>query len=192
MRRGNHRMKASLLLALCCVLASTGCVTSSPFGLAAPDAPGEPAAMPPRPAAPVAQQPAPRIEAPVQGTAPALGSQAAAPPQPDSPPPDAVIKINPDSDRLSHEMEARLAGIARQANADERLMLRLESYVPEGGSPSLNLGRAEQSLQLIRKRLLELNVSPRRIFMAPFGGEYATLRDERRHWVEIYLIRPRL
>jgi hypothetical protein len=71
-------------------------------------------------------------------------------------------------------------------------MLRLESYVPDGGSPSLNLLRAEQSLQLIKKRLVDLDVSPRRIVLAPFGEEYATARDERRHWVEIYLIKPRL
>ena len=184
MRIGIGRMKASLLLPLCCLLATSGCVVSSPFGLARPDAQGEPAALPARPpVAPVARQP----ETPI-----AAQEDSAALPPPDSPQPDAVIKINPGSDRLSNEMEARLAGIARQANADERLMLRLESYVPDGGSPSLNLGRAEQSLQLIRKRLVDLNVSPRRIFLAPFGGEYATQRDERRHWVEIYLIRPRL
>lgn len=186
-------MRKSFLAALCCMLGTAGCVTSSPFGLAGTSAPGEPAALPPRPAAPVAQQPEPRIYEREKGAAPALESQAAVPPPPpDAPQPDAVIKISPGSDRLSKEMEARLAGIARQANADDRLMLRLESYVPEGGSPSLNLGRAEQSLQLVRKRLVDLSVSPRRIFQAPFGGEYATLRDERRHWVEIYLIRPRL
>ena len=185
MRNGNGRMKASLLLLpLCCLLATSGCVVSSPFGLARPDAQSEPAALPSRPpVAPVAEQP----ETPI-----AVQENSAALPPPDSPQPDAVIKINPGSDRLSNEMETRLAGIARQANADERLMLRLESYVPDGGSPSLNLGRAEQSLQLIRKRLVDLNVSPRRIFLAPFGGEYATQRDERRHWVEIYLIRQRL
>ncbi len=182
-------MKISLLLALCGMLATAGCVTSSPFGLARPDSPGD---EPARRAPPVAQQPEPPVVAQEKSAAPALDNKVAVPLQPDSPQPDAVIKISPGSDRLSKDMEARLAGIARQANADERLMLRLESYVPDGGSPSLNLGRAEQSLQLIRKRLVDLNVSPRRIFLAPFGGEYATQRDERRHWVEIYLIRPRL
>lgn len=89
-------------------------------------------------------------------------------------------------------MEARLARVAQQAREDERILLRLESYVPDGGSTELNLGIAEQSLQLIKKRLADLNVPPRRILLAPFGEEHRTEQDLRRHWVEIYLIRPRL
>lgn len=180
-------MKLPTWLSLACLLTATGCVTSPPFDTAGPAATGGPAA------APVARKPAPSAAAQETGAAPAVNGRApAAAATPEGPPPDAVIKLNPGSERLGREMEARLMEIAEKARKDVRIMLRLESYVPDGGSPSLNLLRAEQSLQLIKKRLVDLDVSPRRILLAPFGEEYTTERDERRHWVEIYLIRPRL
>lgn len=184
MRRGQACKRLASLGALCCLLATAGCVTSSPFGLVGPD--GSHGSK-------VPVEPPPRPEPSIAATAAtaATVSPIAAPP-PEAPQPDAVIKVNPGSAALTDEMEARLATIAHQANADARLMLRLESYVPDGGSPSLNLGRAEQTLQVVRKRLMDLKVSPRRIVLAPFGGEFTTARDVRRHWVEIYLIRPRL
>lgn len=180
-------MKLPTLLSLACLLAATGCATSPPFGMAGPVAN-------PEPAAPLAARtPAPSAAAQEKSAAPAVNGRApGAAAIPEGPPPDAVIKLSPGSERLGREMEARLVEIAERARKDERIMLRLESYVPDGGSPSLNLVRAEQSLQLIKKRLVDLDVSPRRILLAPFGEEYATERDERRHWVEIYLIKPRL
>lgn len=180
-------MKAALPLLPACLLATTGCVTTSPFGLAAP-APAENVAPAPQAATPAAApQPAPAGARPPPPAASNLPATAAARPEPD-----AVIKLNPGDEPLSREMEIHLSAIAARARADDRILLRLESYVPGGGSPSLNLLRAEQSLHLVRKRLVELDVSPRRILLAPFGGEYVTARDERRQWVEIYLIRPRL
>jgi hypothetical protein len=182
-------MKAACLLLPVCLLATTGCVTTSPFGLAAP-APTEQAAPAPTPqtATPAAApQPSPAGAVTPTPAAGNLPASAAARPEPD-----AVIKLNPGDEPLSREMETRLSAIAARAREDDRILLRLESYVPGGGSPSLNLLRAEQSLHLVRKRLVELDVSPRRILLAPFGGEYVTARDERRQWVEIYLIRPRL
>jgi len=178
-------MKLAAPLLLACLLATAGCVTTSPAGPAGTSAVDAPQA------APAARKAAP-AEAPVAPAAAGAASAARAAAGPPGPPPDAVIKLNPGSDRLTQEMETRLAAIAAKAREDERIMLRLESYVPDGGSPSLNLVRAEQSLQLVRKRLVDMDVNPRRIFLSPFGAEYATERDERRHWVEIYLIRPRL
>lgn len=174
-----------MLLAATCLLATAGCVTTSPFGLAGPAAQETPAAAAPRQAAVAARQAPPEAPMLKMDAAPVAA-------RPSEPAPDAVIKLSPGSERLAPEMEARLSAIAEQARRDERIMLRLESYVPEGGSPSLNLVRAEQTLQLVKKRLLDLDVNPRRIVLAPFGAEYDTERDERRHWVEIYLIRPRL
>jgi hypothetical protein len=176
-------MRFSSLLSLACLLATSGCLTTSPVGLGSQSPAAEPAAARTRPADAAATAPQP---------APAAKDRAPAAVAPAGPQPDAIIKLNPGSDRLTGEMEARLAAIAARAREDARVMLRLESYVPDGGSPSLNLLRAEQSLQLIKKRLVDLEVSPRRIVLAPFGEEYATARDERRHWVEIYLIKPRL
>jgi hypothetical protein len=179
-------MKLATPLLLICLLATAGCVTTSPAGLAGPAAKDEPQA------APAARKPAPAPAVQAKDAAPAAAAGTRAAVAPAGPPPDAIIKLNPGSDRLTQEMEARLAAIAAKAREDDRTMLRLESYVPGGGSPSLNLVRAEQSLQLIKKRLVDLDVNPRRILLAPFGEEYATERDERRYWVEIYLIRPRL
>ncbi len=123
-------------------------------------------------------------------TAPDLPTAEAA--RPEDAPPDAVIKFKPGSAQLSTEMDRRLMQIAAQARANERIIVRLESYVPGGGSVSLNLLRAEQAVDLVRKRLIDLEVSSRRILTAPFGAEYDIERDERRYWVEVYLVRPRL
>lgn len=106
------------------------------------------------------------------------------------PEPDAVIKIDPGSGGFSMEMEGRLAKIANEAKQDERIILRLESYVPGYGSPALNIGLAEKVLQKVKERLQELGVLSRRILLASFGGEHEKERDSRRHWVEIYLLRP--
>lgn len=107
-------------------------------------------------------------------------------------PPDAVIKFQPDNQQLSRDAEARLQAIAQQVKADEKLILRLEGFVPEGGSPALNLGLAEKSLLAVKARLVELRIPARRILMAPFGEEHRMKRDTLQHWVEIYLVRPRL
>lgn len=181
-------MRTAYLLLPACLLATTGCVTTSPFGLAAP-ATTETKAAAPQTDVP---QTVARSEVPRPAPAPVAGSAPPPVPAQPGPAPDAVIKLNPGGEPLSREMEMRLSAIAAKAREDDRILLRLESYVPGGGSPSLNLLRAEQSLHLVRKRLVELDVSPRRILLAPFGGEYVTARDERRQWVEIYLIRPRL
>lgn len=179
-------MRTAFLLLPACLLATAGCVTTSPFGLAGPAATENKAAVPAAEPKPALAPAASNTPVPEAGIAPA---PAAARP---GPAPDAVIKLDPGGEPLSREMEMRLSAIAARAREDDRILLRLESYVPGGGSPSLNLLRAEQSLQLVRKRLVELDVSPRRILLAPFGGEYATARDAHRHWVEIYLIGPRL
>ncbi|MDP1635422.1 MAG: hypothetical protein Q8L69_12165 [Gallionellaceae bacterium] len=184
-------MKQTILVSAVCVLATYGCSTSLPFGLGSQTPSGEPVAAPARPAEAEAKRPQ-QIASQAQRAVPEPTLKPAEPPPDNHPAPDAVIKLNPGSDRLSGDMEARLVGIAQIIRDDDRLMLRLESYVPDGGSPELNLGIAEQALQVVKKRLVELKVSTRRIFLAPFGEEHRAERDQRMHWVEIYLIRPRL
>lgn len=178
-------MKPLVLIGVASVLAASGCSTSLPFGSAERPAGGEAVATSARPSPEAAPPQAKRAM-------PAPAPKASEPPPDNRSAPDAVIKLNPGSDALSSEMEARLSLIAQQVRDNEQLMLRLESYVPDGGSRALNLGIAEQSLQVIKKRLVELSVSPRRIFLAPFGEEHRMERDTRMHWVEIYLVRPRL
>ncbi|HEX6736379.1 MAG TPA: OmpA family protein [Azonexus sp.] len=111
--------------------------------------------------------------------------------RPDAPAPAAVIKVEPGSTTLTPEMRGRLAEVARLAREDERSQLRLEGYVPDGGSPAWNIGAAEKSLRLVREHLESLRVPARRIQIAAFGEEHDQQRDDRRHWVEIYLLRSR-
>lgn len=169
------------LAAMASVLAGlAGCANPSPFWSSRPAPPTQPKA---------AAVPEPGTAAVVAAAPDSPATDAA---KPEDSPPDAVIKFKPGSAQLSAEMDRRLVQIAAEARADERIILRLESYVPGGGSASLNLLRAEQAVDLIRKRLIDLAVTPRRILTAPFGAEYDIERDERRYWVEIYLVRPRL
>lgn len=109
---------------------------------------------------------------------------------PPAPEPDAVIKLDPFTGGFSAGMDALLAQVAEQAGRDERIIVRLEGYVPTGGSPALSIGIGDKMLQKVRERLLALGVSPRRILLANFGGEYGLLRDPQRHWVEVYLLKP--
>jgi outer membrane protein OmpA-like peptidoglycan-associated protein len=115
------------------------------------------------------------------------------PPQADAnqaPEPDAVVKLDPGSGEFSMEMKSRLSKIADEVKKDERIILRLESHVPDRGSPALNIGIAEKALRKVRDRLQTLGVLSRRILLASFGGEHDKDRDPMQHWVEIYLLRP--
>ncbi len=169
----NISCRSFLLLSL---LAVQACSTHPP---APPVAVAVPAAGPAR--APAGLTLATRIERLPAATAKT----------PEGPAPDAVIKIEPGSATLTPEMRARLGEIARLAREDERSQLRLEGYVPDGGSPAWNIGAAEKSLQLVREYLESLRVPARRIQFAAFGEEHDLQRDDRRHWVEVYLLRSR-
>lgn len=104
--------------------------------------------------------------------------------------PDAIVKLDPRSGDFSPEMHGRLTKIAAELNRDDRILIRLESYVPGGGSSALDIGIADRVLHKVKERLQALGVSPRRMLLASFGGEHSMERDPKRHWVEIYLIRP--
>lgn len=121
-----------------------------------------------------------------------MPSMAIAPPAdiPPPPEPDVVIKLAPGTDVFSGEMEARLATVAEQARTDDRIIIRLESYVPDGGSPALNIGIADRVLHKVKERLQALGVPPRRILLASFGAEHRKERDPHRHWVDVYILRP--
>ncbi|MCL2523542.1 MAG: OmpA family protein [Betaproteobacteria bacterium] len=137
-------------------------------------APTAPASAPARPDLPVAIDSQPAPDAPSE-----------------RPVPDAVIEIEPGSTKLAPKMRTRLTEIARLLKEDERSQLRLEGYVPVGGSPAWNLGVAEKSLRLVRDYLESLRVPAYRIQLAVFGGEHEQRRDNHRHWVEVYLLRGR-
>lgn len=103
--------------------------------------------------------------------------------------PDAVVTLDPRSGTLTPAMDAQLAIIADELIKNDQLLVRLESYVPSGGSPALEIGIADKSLRKVREHLVSQGVSPRRMLFGNFGGEYSKERDSRRHWVELYLVR---
>ncbi|MCM2287815.1 MAG: hypothetical protein NDI67_02200 [Sulfuritalea sp.] len=104
--------------------------------------------------------------------------------------PDAVVKLDPGSERFTPEMDGRLSKIAAELNRDDRILVRLKSHVPGGGSSALDIGIADMVLHKVKERLQALGVSSRRMLLASFGREHSLERDPKRHWVEIYLIRP--
>lgn len=104
--------------------------------------------------------------------------------------PDAIIKLDPTTGQLSAGMDAKLASIAAETAKDDRLLVRLESFVPNSASSALAIGIAERALHRVRERLLGFGVQPRRIVMSSFGGEHDQRRDAHQHWVDIYLIQP--
>jgi len=104
--------------------------------------------------------------------------------------PDAVIKLDLSTGEILPQMESRLVAIAEQAKLDERIRIRLESYVPDGGSPSLNLALAENNLRKVRESLVELGIPPSGILLSNFGEEHPEAKDRHRCWVEIYLLGP--
>jgi len=122
----------------------------------------------------------------------ALSSKLVSPPREPSlvEEPDAIVKLDPKSGFLTPEMEAHLARIAGDMSQDEQLLIRLESYVPSGGSTALDIGISDRALHKVKARLQALGISPRRMLLGSYGGEHDMERDSRRHWVEIYVIRP--
>lgn len=109
-------------------------------------------------------------------------------PPPDAEP-DAVVTLDPKSGAMAPAMDAQLAIIADELTKNDRLLVRLESYVPSGGSPALEIGIADKALRKVREHLVSQGVSPRRMLFSSFGGEHSKERDSRRHWVELYLVR---
>lgn len=103
--------------------------------------------------------------------------------------PDAVIKVDPNTMRLTTDMESRLQKIADEAKLDERSIIRLESYVPAGGSSAFDLGIADKTAQVIKERLLAMGIPSRRMSLASFGAEHDQALDSHRHWVEVYLLK---
>lgn len=104
--------------------------------------------------------------------------------------PAAVIGLQPGSAALPRDAEARLAGVARQMRENDRLVVRLEGHLPGGGSSAVNLGMTEKAMQLLKARLVELRIAPRRILMSPFGEEISPSSNPESGWIELHLVNP--
>lgn len=179
-------------------IAAIGVATLWLAGCAAP--PGKPATAQPGLSAPApgagaagGVRPPAAADVPLSGEAALKVPPLRAAPRIDLPPepePDAVVKLDPVTGSFAGGTDNLLARIAEQAGKDERIIVRLEGYIPTGGSPALSIGIGDKVLHKVRERLQALGVSPRRVLLANFGGEYGKLRDPLRHWVEIYLLKP--
>lgn len=76
-----------------------------------------------------------------------------------------------------------------QAKVDERILIHLHGFAPNGSSNSLSIAMADKPMKAVKDRLLALGVPSPRILTANYGHQYARLRHPSRPWVEIYMIR---
>lgn len=105
---------------------------------------------------------------------------------------DETIQVAPGATGLSPAMEARLDPIVQQVKANSQLRIRLEAYSPERGSNALEIAMAEQSLQLVRSRLIALGIRPFRIETTIRGDQAGAERARERNGVRLYIIEPTL
>jgi hypothetical protein len=116
------------------------------------------------------------------------------PPPPPSVParpvPDAVIALTPDAGPLSPQANQTLQEFAARLKGNRDLAIRLESFVPDGGSRELNVGLSATRVEQVRRRLVELGVPSYRIKIAPRGEEHldAPAADGGAR-IELYLVR---
>jgi len=103
--------------------------------------------------------------------------------------PDAIALVDLKSVTVTPESEINLVKLASQLMLDERLLVRLESFVPGGRSTALDIGFAENTLKVVRARLQSMGITSRRILSSSFGGEHSTKRASI-PWVELYVVRP--
>lgn len=101
----------------------------------------------------------------------------------------AIIKVDPKTGKMTGEMELRLQKVIAEAKQDDRALLRIESFVPSGGSSGFDLGTSERTVQIVKDRLVGSGITQRRILVSSFGAEHDQQRYPTHHWVEIYLVR---
>jgi type IV pilus biogenesis protein CpaD/CtpE len=117
------------------------------------------------------------------------------PPPPPSVParpvPDAVIALPPDGGPLSPQANQTLQEFAARLKGKRDLAIRLESFVPDGGSRELNVGLSASRVEQVRRRLVELGVPSYRIKIAPRGEEHldAPTAADGGARIELYLVR---
>lgn len=102
--------------------------------------------------------------------------------------PDAIALVNPKYGSVTPESETELMKMVHQIQSDERLLVRLESFVPGGSSASLDIGMAENILKTVRAKLQSMGITSRRILSSSYGGEHSIQRASM-PWVELYLVR---
>lgn len=117
-------------------------------------------------------------------------TQVEPPPAPTSsrPKPDAVYQLESENSPLPPQVNESLQSIAAQVKTNKNLVIRLESFVPSGGSREMNVSRSSSAVNRIRKRLTELGVPSYRIQQAPLGEEHPDAQKLDTKWVELFLV----
>lgn len=109
-------------------------------------------------------------------------------PAPSRPKPDAVYKLESENRPLPPQVNDSLQNIAAQVKANKNLVIRLESFVPSGGSREMNVSRSSSAVNRIRNRLTELGVPSYRIQQAPRGEEHPDAQKLDTKWVELFIV----
>lgn len=102
--------------------------------------------------------------------------------------PDAVYTLEPGSDSLPSPVNQSLQEFAARMKANRDLVIRLESYVPSGGSREMNVSLSSSAVERVRRRLVELGVPSYRIKQAPLGEEHPDSPQLNNRRVELFLI----
>lgn len=102
--------------------------------------------------------------------------------------PDAVYTLESGSQTLPPSVNQSLQDIAAQVKANRNVVIRLESYVPGGGSREMNVSLSTSAVERVRRRLIELGVPSYRIKRAPLGEEHPDARKVDTTLVELFLV----
>ncbi len=121
----------------------------------------------------------PRPQARVQPSKPTAPSRTA---------PDAVYTLEPGGDTLPYQVNQSLQEFAARMKANRNLVIRLESFVPSGGSREMNVSLSSSALERVRRRLVELGVPSYRIKQATLGEEHPDSPQLNNRRVELFLI----
>ncbi|MDD3482571.1 OmpA family protein [Azovibrio restrictus] len=102
--------------------------------------------------------------------------------------PDAVYTLEPGSDTLPSPVNQSLQEFAARMKANRDLVIRLESFVPSGGSREMNISLSSSAVERVRRRLVELGVPSYRIKQTPLGEEHPDSPQLNNRRVELFLI----
>ena len=171
-----RRAAVTTLATLAALVVLTGCQTLP--DPAADASPAKPGANAPRAADPKARSPGSQARA--ARNAPAAPVRA----------PDETIRIAPGDTALSPEMDARLDRVLARARGNDQVRVRLEAYSPDRGSNAWEIAMAEQSLQVVRSRVIAQGIRPYRIEATMVGDRDGTDGARDRNGVRLYLIDP--
>jgi len=105
---------------------------------------------------------------------------------PNRPVPDAVYTL--DAGPLPSQVQISLQAIANRMKSNRDLVIRLEGFVPAGGSREMNISISSYAVERIRQRLVELGVPGYRVKRAPLGEEHPDAPQLNHRRVELFVV----